>query len=105
MAKPRNEIYYYNCLTGAEVFPDDWQAKIKKGNHYEIVSENFPTIYGVILEPFREIGYYRVQSYSAWCVEGELGTVCIVEPTRLLTREEFEYARTQRWNLVEVEVE
>jgi hypothetical protein len=29
--------------------------------------------------------------------------MCVVEPTRILTREEFEYARTQRWKVEEVE--
>ena len=67
MMKPRNRTYYYNALTGAQVTPDEWQAKIKKGDHYEIVTECFPTIYGEILEPFREKGYYHVRAYSEWC--------------------------------------
>ena len=105
MTKPRNQTYYYNALTGAQVTPDGWQTKIKKGDYYEIVSECFPTIYGVILEPFREIGYYRVRAHSAWCPGGEEGTLCIVEPTRILTRQEFEQARVRRWKTEEVEVE
>ena len=37
----------------------------------EIVSEYIPTIYGVILESLREIGYYRVRAYSEWCPGGQ----------------------------------
>jgi hypothetical protein len=65
------------------------------------VSENLPTIYGVLLEPFREKGYYHVRAYSAWCPGGEEGTLCVVEPTRILTRQEFEHARTRRWKVEE----
>ena len=92
---------YYNFLTGAQVTPDDWQMKIKKGNYYEIVTENLPIIYGVILETAREKGYFRVRAYSKWCPDGEEGILCVVEPTRILTRQEFERARTQRWKTEE----
>jgi hypothetical protein len=101
MTKPRSQTYYYNALTGAQVTPDGWQTKIKKGDHYEIVTECFPTIYGVILEPFREIGYYRVRAYSEWCLDGQEGTLCIVEPTRILTRQEFEQAQIRHWKTEE----
>jgi len=97
MMTNRKDQTFYNTLTGAQVSPDDWQTKIKKGDHYEIVSEFFPTIYGVILEPFREVGYYRVRAYSEWCPGGQEGTLCVVEPTRVLTRQEFESARTHHW--------
>jgi hypothetical protein len=101
MMKPRNQTYYYNALMGAQVTPDDWQTKIKKGDHYEIVTECFPIIYGVILEPFREIGYYRVRAYSEWCPDGQEGTLSIVEPTRILTLQEFEQARLRHWKAKE----
>ena len=101
MTKPRNQTYYYNILMGAHVTPDDWQTKIKKGNYYEIVTECFPTIYGEVLEPFREKGYYHVRAYSEWCPDGQGGMLCIVDPTRILTREEFEYARTRHWKTEE----
>ena len=103
--KPRNQTLYYNALTGVQVTPDEWQAKIKKGDHYEIVTECFPTIYGEILEPFREKGYYRVHAYSEWCPDGQEGTLCIVEPTRILTRQEFEKARIRQWKTEEQTME
>ena len=43
MTKPRDQIYY-NFLTGAWVHPYDWQAKIRKDDYYEIVTENLPVI-------------------------------------------------------------
>jgi len=90
---------YYNFLTGAWAIPYDWQTKIRNGNYYEIVTENLPVIYGVILEASHKEGYFRVRAYSAWCVYGQEGTLCIVEPTRILTQQEFEYARTRRWKI------
>ncbi len=105
MTKPRSQTYYHNFLTGALVTPYDWQTKIKKGDYYEIESECIPTIYGVILEPLREIGYYRVRAYSTWCLGGQEGKICIVEPTRILTQQEFEFARTRRWKVEEQIVE
>jgi hypothetical protein len=105
MMTNRSKQTFYNALTGAHVTPYDWQTKIKKGDHYEIVSECFPTIYGVILEPFREVGYYHVRAYSEWCLGGQEGTLCVVEPTRILTQQEFEEARSQYWKTEEVEVQ
>jgi hypothetical protein len=105
MTKPRSQTSYYNRLTGALVYPYDWQLKIQKGDYYEIVSEYIPTIYGMILEPFREIGYYRVRAYSSQCPGGEEGALRIVEPTRILTQREFEEAKARRWQTVEGEVQ
>lgn len=105
MTNARGQTPYYNALTGAQVTPDTWQLKIKKGDYYEIESECFPTIYGEILEPFREIGYYRVRAYSAWCPGGQEGTLCIVEPTRILAQAEFEAARMRGWEPLEDEVQ
>ena len=102
MAKKTDQTYY-NFLTGAWVFPYDWQAKIRKDDYYEIVTENLPVIYGVVLEASHKKGHFRVRAYSAWCLNGQEGTMCVVEPTRILTREEFEYARTRRWKVEEVE--
>jgi len=78
---------------------------LKKGSYFRIVSEYYPTVYGVILKPFRVIGYYSVLVYSEWCLEGEDGCICIVEPTRILTREEFEEAGARHWKTVEGEVQ
>ena len=92
------QTYYYNALTGAQVAPDAWQMRIRKGDYYEIVLESpFPIIYGVILEAAPEKGYFRARGYSEWCPDGNEGMLCVVEPTRKLTRREFERARTRRW--------
>ena len=85
MAKNIDQTYY-NFLTGAWVLPYDWQEKIRKGDYYEIVTENLPVIYGVVLEASHKNGYFRVRAYSAWCLNGQEGTMCVVEPTRILTK-------------------
>jgi hypothetical protein len=105
MTKSRSQTAYYNSYTGALVYPYDWQLKIQKGDYFRVVTEYYPTVYGEILEAFREIGYYRVWAYSEWCLGGEEGTLLIVEPTRVLTQQEFEEARARRWKTVEGEVQ
>lgn len=100
MAKKTDQTYY-NFLTGAQVAPYDWQTKIRKGDYYEIVTENLPVIYGVILEASHTTGYFRVRAYSTWCLCGQNGIMCVVDPTRMLTRQEFEYARAQHWKVEE----
>ncbi len=92
---------YYNRYMGAWALPYRWQKKIRKDNFYEIVTETRPVIYGVILEASQTTGCFRVLSYSTWCPDGEKGIICIVDPTRMLTRQEFEYARTQHWKVEE----
>jgi len=101
MMTKKTEQSYYNFLTGAWVLPYDWQTKIRKDDYYEIVTENLPVIYGVILEASHKNGFVRVRAYSAWCPHGQEGTLCVVGPTRILTREEFEHARDQRWKVEE----
>ncbi len=103
MAKKTAQTYYDNALTGARVVPEDWQMKIKKGDCYEIASEPYPTIYGEILDAMDEKGRFPVQTYSALCPDGQQGILWVVEPTRILSREEFEYARAQSWKVETVE--
>jgi hypothetical protein len=105
MTKSRSQTAYYNSYTGALVYPYDWQLKIQKGDYFRVVTEYYPTVYGEILEPFREVGYYHVRAYSEWCLGGQEGTLCVVEPTRILTQKEFEEARSQCWKTEEVEVQ
>jgi hypothetical protein len=100
------QTYYYNFLTGALVVPDHWQMKIRKGTYYEIVLESpYPMIYGVILDITQERGYFWVRAYSTWCPDGEEGMLCIVEPTRMLTKREFVRAQQRRWKTEEQSVE
>ncbi|MCJ7432251.1 MAG: hypothetical protein MUO77_02050, partial [Anaerolineales bacterium] len=54
-------------------------------------------IYGEILGAALEKGYFHARAYSVWFPKGNEGMVCVVEPTRILTRQEFEHARTRRW--------
>jgi hypothetical protein len=89
---------FFNALTGAHVAPAQWQTKLRSGDYYVIESftSSLPTIYGQILKPAGK-GFFQVKAYSAWCMEGQEGILCIVEPTRKLTRAEFETAREKNW--------
>ena len=95
-------LSYFNALTGAEVRPDEWQMKLRKGDFYEINTgdQSFPPIYGEILDG-PEKGYFKVKAYSQWCPEGQQGLLCLVEPTRKITRDEFEVARGSKWKTCE----
>lgn len=91
---------FFNALTGAaQVAPAKWQSQLKSGDYYVIESfaSSLPAIYGQIIKPTGERGYFRVKAHSAWCVKGEEGILCIVEPTRKLTQAEFEAAREKNW--------
>jgi len=105
MTQPRSKTLYHNYYTGAQVYPYDWQLKIQNGDYFRVVTEYYPTVYGVILEPLREIGYYKVQAYSKRYPHGHKSVLCIVEPTCLLTEQEFEAARARRWKTVEGEIQ
>ena len=97
-------LSYFNALTGAEVKPDEWQMKLRKGDFFEIDTgdQSFPPIYGKILDG-PEKGYFKVKAHSQWCPEGQEGLLCIVEPTRKLTKDEFESARARKWKPDKVE--
>ncbi len=94
---------YINALTGFQVAPQPWQKKLKAGDYYEIEpldGSAFPVIYGLILKEICS-GYLWVKAYSIWCVDGEEGSLCIVEPTRRITKEEFDMAQNNNWQKAE----
>jgi hypothetical protein len=87
-----------NSLTGAMLAPANWQSRLKPGDCYIIESNTptLPSIYGQFLKPART-RYFHAKAYSTWCVEGKEDFLCIVEPTRILTRIEFATAREKNW--------
>jgi hypothetical protein len=105
MAKTRSQTSYHNFYTGARVYPYDWQMKLRKDDYFEIVSECIPTIYGQILEVSHKNGCFLARVFSIRCLLGEEGSFWIVEPTRILTLQEFEYARQKHWKVEEEIVE
>lgn len=92
-------ILYFNALTSTQSSPLPWQKKLQAGDFYEIATldgSTLPTIYGQILE-VRDEGFFWAKAHSAWCLQGNEGLLCIVEPTRKLTASEFEAARKNGW--------
>lgn len=100
---------FQNMITGDEVEAQDWQLALKPGDCY--VNEqpvagiihsdghteqfrNMPKIYCQVLSEARDVGpgFLWVRAYSQWDPSGEHGLNCIVDGTRLITREEFEQA-------------
>jgi hypothetical protein len=95
---------FRNMITGALITPTDWQLALKVGDCYEIANStgavgdgvrfqifDMPTIVGELIEA-AEPGYFYARGYSADCPDGEIGLVCICDPTRKLSRAEFEAA-------------
>ena len=99
---------FYNQFTGETVTPTAWQQALKAGDYYIVEHPVFqvdaqvlpaPTVYGRIRSNEGcEPGFFVVKAYSQLCPDGETGLMCICEPTRLLTRQEFERARKQNWS-------
>lgn len=104
---------FQHIITGQLVEPSAWQQQLKIGDHYmddHAVASTadadgnmeiwgpLPTIYGRIEsdEPCHP-GFFYVMAFSQWCPDGELGLMCIVEPTRFLTPAEFDAARQAGW--------
>lgn len=110
---------FKHIFTGQWIEPEEWQANLRVGDYYRIdqpvamlaptgnpreIQRKFqvPTVYGR-LESAEGCppGYFYARGYSQWCPTGEIGLVCIVEPTRQLTQEEFEQARAAGWPVKE----
>jgi hypothetical protein len=105
MMKNQGEQRYYNTFTGAMAHPYDWQWKLRKGSYFRILSEYIVAVYGQVLETLPQKGYFRVMAYSAVIPVGHKSVLCVVEPTRLLTRREFEEAKARGWRPREDEVQ
>ena len=96
---------YYNFFTGAMVYPYDWQWKLRKGDYFRILSEHIVAVYGEVLETLPQKGYFRVKAYSVRIPNGHKAVLCVVDPTRILTRQEFEEAKARGWRPREDEVQ
>jgi len=106
---------FQNMITGAEVEAQPWQMALKPGDCYvnespiagiidsdgrkELFSTPrqaaaVPTIYCQVLSEARDVGpgFLWVKAYSEFEPRGERGLNCIVDGTRLISREEFEQA-------------
>jgi hypothetical protein len=93
---------FKNIVTGEAITPLPWQEALKAGDCYIIEQPAFGMlgspmtplvgvqVYGQILEPTKKPGFFIVQAYSAMCPEGEIGMLCIVEPSRVISEEEFQ---------------
>jgi len=100
---------FQNMITGEEVEAQAWQMALKPGDCYVNESpiagiitidggaEQFtdlPKIYCQVLSEARDVGkgFLWVKAYSVFEPGGERGLNCIVDGTRLISREEFEKA-------------
>ena len=98
---------FHNQITGETLVAADWQQALKVGDYYIIEHPVFmvdgmslpaPTVYGRIASNAGcEPGFFLVEAHSQLCPEGETGLMCICEPTRQLTRQEFESAMKKNW--------
>lgn len=105
----------YDTRTGVYVYSQPWQDAIKPGDYYLIqrpcigVSAGGETkmaekltipVFGEILNADDcDPGFFNVHAYSAMCPDGEYGFISILDPTRILTAEQFDAARQANWRL------
>lgn len=97
--------FFQNLITGQVTQTTDWQLALKPGDHYIIENPKayvgtrsipMPNVYGEIIE-VADNGYCKVKAFSAFCPDGELGSMCIVDPTRLITSYEFKSYQIAGW--------
>jgi hypothetical protein len=107
------QVPFYNMITGQTISPKPWQEHLRPGDYYMIENPiiglvspnrvdaqevNDAPVYGIIIGAEDcEPGYFWVRAYSILCPGGEEGVMCIVDPTRVISREEFETARRNGW--------
>ena len=92
---------FQNMLTGEEVEAQPWQMALKPGDCYvnelSAVSDQqsaVASIYCQVLSEARDVGtgFLWVRAYSVFEPDGERGLNCIVDGTRLISRDEFQQA-------------
>jgi len=98
---------FLNSLTGEWVTPAEWQSALKVGDYYAIHPARIvlgkqyfpmPSVYGRITSnKGMEPGYFLVKAYSQLMPEGDVGEICICDPTHLLTKEHFKQAKQAGW--------
>jgi hypothetical protein len=80
---------------------ESWQAEIKKGDYYMQETIYGFNIYGEVLRSApraKHLRRYRfVKAYSLACSDGEPGDVHVSVITQIITKEQFEKARKNRW--------
>lgn len=83
---------YQNMMTGDAVEALPWQLALKPGDCY--VNEQPTHIFCQVLSEARDVGpgFVWVRAFSAFEPRGERGLNCIVDGTRLISREEFDQA-------------
>lgn len=100
-------MQFHHLITGEIIEPEEWQLQLKVGDHYRIdrpyamvgdTTYDMPTIYGRIeSDEDCPSGFFYVRAFSQYCPHGELGLMCLVEPSCLITEEEFYRARAEGW--------
>ena len=101
---------FTNIITGEPIVPLPWQLELKPGDLYIIENPSISlmgsgtinlediAVYGEILDAKNcAKAFFNVRAFSRYCPKGEEGLLCIVEPTRRITRGEFDAAREKDW--------
>lgn len=108
-------MQFYNLITDQTVSPLHWQAELKPGDYYVTKSPSIGVhltdlidvetlvkvlIYGQILDARNcKPGFFNVIEYSVMRPNGEEGELCILDVTRVISRDEFEAARRESWTV------
>ena len=94
-------MQFYNRITDQTVSPLPWQERLKPGDYYVIENHSIDDVrvYGQILDTRKncESGFFNVRAYSAKYPGGEVGFMCIMEVTHIISRDKFEAARREGW--------
>jgi hypothetical protein len=94
------------AMRSADARIKPWQNRIKPGDCVLSMAEG-ELVFSEVLESYTEDrmrGFRFVRSHSVFVGDaGELGDLHVCQALRVLTKEEFEYARDNSWQLSAIE--
>jgi len=103
-------MQFHNQITNQTVSSLPWQEQLKTGDYYVIenlwIGVQFPAltddypVYGQILDTRKncEPGFFNVRAFSVMYPNGLVEHMCIMEVTRVISRQEFDAARRNGWS-------
>ncbi len=90
-------LMFIHQPTGKVITPTDWQRALKPGDHCIMQRSPEPPVYMRIISAHTHPGWFVMECFTTAMPGGYADLLCIVQPTGLLTEDEFEQAHERGW--------